>query len=69
MASASSLTNSLIALIVGMFVVIIIYVTVVADYITNNLSGNNQTMANTAILFMFLAIALGAIYTAIKKSD
>jgi len=67
MASAQSLTDYLIALMIGMFVVIILYVTVVKDYITNNLTGNVQTMANTAILFMFLALALGAIFMAIKR--
>ena len=67
MASANSLTDYLISLIIGMFVLIIIYVTVVADYINNNLTGNIKTMAEVAVLFMFLALALGAIFMAIKR--
>ena len=67
MASANSLTDYLISLIIGMFVLIILYVTVVADYITNNLTGSIKIMAETAVLFMFLALALGAIFMAIKR--
>jgi uncharacterized membrane protein YdjX (TVP38/TMEM64 family) len=64
---ASSPADFLIGLMVGLFVLIILYINIVKDYITNNLTGTTQTMANIAVWFMFIAVALAAIYSAIKR--
>jgi len=61
------ITDTLTGLMIGLFVLIILYVSIVKDYITNNLSGTTQTMANIAVWFMFIAVALTAIYSAIKR--
>jgi len=60
-------TDTLVGLMIGLFVLIILYVSIVKDYITNNLTGTTQTMANIAVWFMFIAVALTAIYSAIKR--
>ena len=62
-----NITDLLIGLMIGLFVLIILYVSIVSDYITNNLTGTTQTMANVAVWFMFIAVALAAIYGAIKE--
>ena len=62
------ITDTLIGLMIGLFVLIILYVSIIKDYITNNLSGTTQMMANIAVWFMFIAVALTAIYSAIKRS-
>ena len=62
------ITDTLIGLMIGLFVLIILYVSIIQDYIANNLSGTTQTMANIAVWFMFIAVALTAIYSAIKRS-
>ena len=61
------ITDMLIGLMIGLFVLIILYVSIVGDYIANNLTGTTQTMANVAVWFMFIAVALAAIYSAIKR--
>lgn len=62
-----NITDLLIGLMIGLFVLIILYVSIVSDYIANNLTGTTQTMANVAVWFMFIAVALAAIYGAIKE--
>jgi uncharacterized membrane protein (DUF485 family) len=61
------ITDMLVGLMIGLFVLIILYVSIVQDYIANNLTGTTQTMANIAVWFMFIAVALTAIYSAIKR--
>ena len=61
------ITDMLVGLMIGLFVLIILYVSIIQDYITNNLTGTTQTMANIAVWFMFIAVALTAIYSAIKR--
>jgi divalent metal cation (Fe/Co/Zn/Cd) transporter len=66
--AGSSVTDLLVGLMVGLFVLIILYVSILQDYIQNNLTGTTQTMANIAVWFMFIAVALTAIYSAIKRA-
>jgi len=65
----SGITDLLVGLMIGLFVLIILYVSIVQSYIQNNLTGTTQTMANIAVWFMFIAVALTAIYSAIKREE
>jgi hypothetical protein len=62
------ITDKLIALMISLFVIIIIYVSVLQTYIAHNVTGTAQTFANIAVWFIFLAIALSAIYMAIGST-
>jgi hypothetical protein len=61
------ITDLLVGLMIGLFVLIILYVSIIKDYIANNLTGTTQTMANIAVWFMFIAVALAAVYSAVQK--
>jgi len=65
---SGGVVDLLVGLMIGLFVLIILYTSVVQSYIQNNLTGTTQTMANIAVWFMFIAVALTAVYSAIKRS-
>jgi len=60
-------TDDIVKIMIGLFIGVLFYVYLLKDWITNNLTGTVQTMVNIAIWFVFISVALTAIYGAIKK--